>query len=186
MIHTSFFPDVIFLMHHEDDDQLQLNDRCLQTEDEIQTLRQVLAARQKHATDLKRKLGITPLTEITADISQSIHSVKDTQAWVLRCSSRASRDGHDERRCCDNCRFQKTSEMVSTTADTMKNKWTDMRNSSFFKSFETKLGSAYNNVSQGESASLWVVEMTQTDMHNTWILQLTRGTFAEGEMGNEK
>lgn len=43
-------------------------------------------------------------------------------------------------------RYQKTSEVVAGTADTVKNKWNDMRNSSFFKSFESKLGSAYNNV----------------------------------------
>uniref|UniRef100_F1LCF7 Tumor protein D54 n=1 Tax=Ascaris suum TaxID=6253 RepID=F1LCF7_ASCSU len=92
------------------------------TEDEINTLRQVLAARQKHAADLKRKLGISPLTELTADINQSLQHVKETQA------------------------YQKTSEVVSGTADTVKNKWNDMRNSSLFKSFESKLGNAYTNV----------------------------------------
>uniref|UniRef100_A0A914RBL2 Uncharacterized protein n=1 Tax=Parascaris equorum TaxID=6256 RepID=A0A914RBL2_PAREQ len=84
-----------------------------------------LAARQKHAADLKRKLGISPLTELTADINHSIQHVMETQA------------------------YQKTSEVVSGTADTVKNKWNDMRNSSLFKSFESKLGNAYTNVRVG-------------------------------------
>lgn len=42
--------------------------------------------------------------------------------------------------------FQKTSEVVVGTAETLGNKWQDMRNSSIFKSFESKIGSAYNNV----------------------------------------
>jgi len=107
-----------------------LKEELKKTEDEILTLRQVLAARQKHAGDLKRKLGITPLTEITADISQSLSSVKETPA------------------------YQKTSEVVSTTADTVKNKWSDMRNSSLFKSFESKLGSAYTNAKMAASTSI--------------------------------
>uniref|UniRef100_A0A915AZK9 Tumor protein D52 n=1 Tax=Parascaris univalens TaxID=6257 RepID=A0A915AZK9_PARUN len=100
------------------------------TEDEINTLRQVLAARQKHAADLKRKLGISPLTELTADINHSIQHVMETQA------------------------YQKTSEVVSGTADTVKNKWNDMRNSSLFKSFESKLGNAYTNAKLVASTSI--------------------------------
>ncbi|KHN71630.1 Uncharacterized protein F13E6.1 [Toxocara canis] len=100
----------------------------LQTEDEINTLRQVLAARQKHAADLKRKLGISPLTELTADINQSLQHVKESQA------------------------YQKTTEVVAGTADTVKSKWNDMRNSSLFKSFESKLGTAYTNVRVGAAS----------------------------------
>ncbi|VDK81524.1 unnamed protein product [Cylicostephanus goldi] len=43
--------------------------------------------------------------------------------------------------------FHKTSEVAAATADTVKHKWNDMRNSSLFKSFESKLGTAYNSVS---------------------------------------
>ncbi|VDD93895.1 unnamed protein product [Enterobius vermicularis] len=103
----------------------ELRKELKKTEDEINTLRQVLVARQKHASELKRKLGISPLTELTADINQSLQHVKSSQA------------------------YQKTSEVVSDTADTVKNKWNDMRNSAFFKSFESKLGSAYQNVRVG-------------------------------------
>uniref|UniRef100_A0A0N5AJQ1 Tpd52 like 2b n=1 Tax=Syphacia muris TaxID=451379 RepID=A0A0N5AJQ1_9BILA len=102
-----------------------IKEELKKTEDEINTLRQVLVARQKHASELKRKLGISPLTELTADINQSLQQVKSSQA------------------------YQKTSGVVSDTADTVKSKWNDMRNSAFFKSFESKLGTAYQNVRVG-------------------------------------
>lgn len=53
---------------------------CAQTEDEINTLKQVLAARQKHAAELKRKLGLSPLAELTSDINKQLKAVTDTEA----------------------------------------------------------------------------------------------------------
>lgn len=37
--------------------------------------------------------------------------------------------------------------MAAATAETVKSKFNDMRNSSLFKSFESKLGTAYTSVS---------------------------------------
>lgn len=102
-----------------------LREELKKTEEEINTLRQVLASRQKHATLLKHKLGITPFTEITAEVGQNLKAVRETQA------------------------YQKTSEVVGQAAETASHKWQDMRNSSLFKSFESKLGSALTNVSYG-------------------------------------
>lgn len=47
-------------------------------EEEIQTLRTVLASKIHHSTELKRKLGITVWKEITDDVSTSIKSVKES------------------------------------------------------------------------------------------------------------
>ncbi|KAK6112294.1 tumor protein D52 family protein [Brugia pahangi] len=107
-----------------------IREELKKTEEEINTLRQVLVARQKHASDLKRKLGISPFTEFTADINHSLQHVRESQA------------------------YQKTSEVVTGTADTVKNKWNDMRNSSLFKSFESKLGTAYTNAKIAASTSI--------------------------------
>lgn len=54
-------------------------------------------------------------------------------------------------------RYQKTSEVVAGTADTVKSKWNDMRNSSLFKSFESKLGTAYTSVSSFTFMSAYTV-----------------------------
>lgn len=47
-------------------------------EEEIQTLRTVLASKIHHSTELKRKLGITVWKEITDDVSSSLKSVKES------------------------------------------------------------------------------------------------------------
>ncbi|CAA92122.2 D52 family tumor protein [Caenorhabditis elegans] len=100
------------------------------TEEEISTLKQVLSARQKHAAELKRKLGLTPFSELSQDINRSLKTVTDTDA------------------------YQKTAEVAAATSDTVKEKWNDMRNSSLFKSFESKLGSALNNAKMAASTSI--------------------------------
>uniref|UniRef100_A0AC34QVI1 Tumor protein D52 n=1 Tax=Panagrolaimus sp. JU765 TaxID=591449 RepID=A0AC34QVI1_9BILA len=107
-----------------------IREELKKTEDEIATLRQVLHARQKHVAMLKRKLGISPLTEITEEFNQGLNAVKGTQA------------------------YQKTSEVVGTTADTVATKLGDIRNSSLFKSFESKLGSAFTQAKVVASTSI--------------------------------
>ncbi|CAI2356459.1 unnamed protein product [Caenorhabditis sp. 36 PRJEB53466] len=108
----------------------QLRTELDKTEEEISTLKQVLAARQKHAAELKRKLGLTPFSELSQDLKGSLKTVTDTEA------------------------FQKTAEVAAATSDTVKEKWNDMRNSSLFKSFESKLGSAYNQAKMAASTSI--------------------------------
>ncbi|CAD6188672.1 unnamed protein product [Caenorhabditis auriculariae] len=107
-----------------------LREELLKTEDEISTLKQVLVARQKHAGELKRKLGLSPFSELSQDINRSVKVVTDTEA------------------------FQKTAEVTAAAADTVKEKWQDMRNSSLFKSFESKLGTAYNQAKMAASTSI--------------------------------
>ncbi|VDN33852.1 unnamed protein product [Gongylonema pulchrum] len=51
-------------------------------------------------------------------------------------------------------RYQKTTEVVAGTADTVKKGWNDMRNSSLFKSFESKLGTAYTQAKMAASTSI--------------------------------
>lgn len=107
-----------------------LREELRKTEAEIATLREVLNSRQKHSADLKRKLGLNPLTEITQDISKGLKTVTETDA------------------------YKKTTEVASATADTVKTKFSEMRNSPFFKSFESKIGSAYNNAKIAASTSI--------------------------------
>ena len=51
-------------------------------EEEIETLRTVLASKTRHASDLKRKLGITVWKEITDDVNQGIKNVKESSVYV--------------------------------------------------------------------------------------------------------
>lgn len=56
---------------------------CVQVEDEIRTLTQVLAAKEKQLADIKRKLGITPLNELKQNITKTWQEVTTSTAWVL-------------------------------------------------------------------------------------------------------
>lgn len=47
-------------------------------EEEITTLRTVLQSKVRHASELKRKLGITVWREMTDDVSQSLKTVKES------------------------------------------------------------------------------------------------------------
>ncbi|GMT31404.1 hypothetical protein PFISCL1PPCAC_22701, partial [Pristionchus fissidentatus] len=107
-----------------------IKEELKKTEDEILTLRQVLNARQKHASELKRKLGLSPLSELTQDINKSLKGVTETDA------------------------YKQTSEVAAATAETVKSKFNDMRNSSLFKSFESKLGTAYTSAKMTASTSI--------------------------------
>ena len=51
-------------------------------EDEIQTLSQVLTAKEKELADIKKKLGITPLNELKQNFSRSWQEVTTSNACV--------------------------------------------------------------------------------------------------------
>lgn len=45
-------------------------------EDEIQTLRQVLVVKEKDAADIRRLLGMSPLSNIKQNLSKGWHEVQ--------------------------------------------------------------------------------------------------------------
>ncbi|XP_041953027.1 tpd52 like 2a isoform X17 [Alosa sapidissima] len=59
----------------------ELRVELTKVEDEIQTLRQVLAAKERHAGDIKRQLGISPLNEIKQNISKGWQDVQSSNAY---------------------------------------------------------------------------------------------------------
>nr|UPQ64770.1 tumor protein D54 [Plectrocnemia conspersa] len=108
-------------------------------EEEIATLRFVLASKIKISSELKRKLGISVWKEFTEDMNQGIKNVKESTV------------------------YQKTESVIKTTAEKtssifggitggITSKLGQMRNSESFRSIEEKVGSAYENV-KGKVAS---------------------------------
>nr|XP_033770275.1 tumor protein D54 isoform X2 [Geotrypetes seraphini] len=59
----------------------------LQVEEEICTLRQVLAAKERYAAELKRKLGQTPLNELRQNLSRSWQEVQMSNAYLSASST---------------------------------------------------------------------------------------------------
>ncbi|XP_056117050.1 tpd52 like 2a isoform X8 [Rhinichthys klamathensis goyatoka] len=95
-------------------------------DDEIQTLRQVLVAKERHAAELKRRLGISPLSEIKQNINKGWHDVQCSNAYK-RTQETLSQAG------------QMTSAAFSTMGSAIRNRFGEMRNSPSFKSFEDKV-----------------------------------------------
>ncbi|XP_029574221.1 tumor protein D54 isoform X19 [Salmo trutta] len=96
-------------------------------EEEINTLRQVLLAKEKHSADLKRKLGLSPLNELKQNITKGWQDVQTSNAYK-KTSETLSVAG------------QKTTAAFSTMGTALSRKLGDMRNSPTFKSFEDKVG----------------------------------------------
>ncbi|VEN35974.1 unnamed protein product, partial [Callosobruchus maculatus] len=72
-------PDLSHLTEEEKEHQEKLwKEELAQIEDEIATLRTVLASKMRRSAELKRNLGITVWKEVSEDINQGIKNVKES------------------------------------------------------------------------------------------------------------
>ncbi|RLU20487.1 hypothetical protein DMN91_007097 [Ooceraea biroi] len=109
-------------------------------EEEIQTLRHVLANKIKVSQDLKRKLGISVWKELTDDVNQGLKNVKESHVYqktesVLKSTA------------------EKTSSILGGFGSGISMKLGQMRNSDSFRSLEERVGSACENIKTKVSAS---------------------------------
>ncbi|XP_026055333.1 tumor protein D54-like isoform X5 [Carassius auratus] len=104
----------------EEAEELRLE--LTKVEEEIQTLRQVLSAKEHHASELKRKLGLSPLTEFKQNITKSWQDVQTSNAYK-KTQETLSQAG------------QKTSAALSTVGTAISRKLGDMRALPFSNSF---------------------------------------------------
>uniref|UniRef100_A0A182IMG2 Tumor protein D52 n=1 Tax=Anopheles atroparvus TaxID=41427 RepID=A0A182IMG2_ANOAO len=102
-------------------------------EEEITTLRTVLQSKMRHASELKRKLGITVWKEITDDVSQGLKNVKESNVYQKTESALKTTAG-------------KTTSVIGGFAGKMTQKLTEMKQSDSYRSFEERVGTAYENV----------------------------------------
>uniref|UniRef100_A0A3B5MSQ1 Tpd52 like 2b n=1 Tax=Xiphophorus couchianus TaxID=32473 RepID=A0A3B5MSQ1_9TELE len=120
----------------------ELHLELTKVEEEINTLRQVLSAKERHASELKRKLGLSPLNELKQNITKSWQDVQTSQAYK-KTQETLSEAG------------SKTSAALNTLGTAISRRLGDMssnysirhsismpamRNSPTFKSFEDKVG----------------------------------------------
>nr|XP_031548157.1 tumor protein D52 isoform X3 [Vicugna pacos] len=123
-----------------EEEQEELRKELVKVEEEIQTLSQVLAAKEKHLAEIKRKLGINSLQELKQNIAKGWQDVTATSAYK-KTSETLSQAG------------QKASAAFSSVGSVITKKLEDvnirsiqhsismpaMRNSPTFKSFEEKV-----------------------------------------------
>ncbi|KAM9421770.1 tumor protein D53 homolog isoform 6-T6 [Salvelinus alpinus] len=116
-----------------DEEREEILSELTKLEEEISTLRQVLASKEKHHSELKAKLGITPLSEFKQNFNKSWYDMQTSTAYK-KTSETLSTAG------------QKTSAAFTTLGTAISRKFGDMRNSPSFKSFEEKVECTVSNI----------------------------------------
>ncbi|XP_030071724.1 tumor protein D52 isoform X2 [Microcaecilia unicolor] len=116
-----------------EEEQVKLRKELEKVEEEIQTLSQVLAAKEKHLAEIKRKLGITPLAELKQNISKGFQDVTSTTVY-RKTSETLTQAG------------QKASAAFSSVGSVITKKLEDVKNSPTFKSFEEKVDTLKSKV----------------------------------------
>ncbi|XP_032106471.1 tumor protein D52 isoform X3 [Sapajus apella] len=109
-----------------EEEREELRRELAKVEEEIQTLSQVLAAKEKHLAEIKRKLGINSLQELKQNIAKGWQDVTATSAYK-KTSETLSQAG------------QKASAAFSSVGSVITKKLEDVKNSPTFKSFEEKV-----------------------------------------------
>ncbi|NWV27441.1 TPD53 protein, partial [Origma solitaria] len=138
--------DVDFTTMISEEEKEELKIELAKLEDEISTLRQVLAAKEKHLVEIKQKLGISLMNELKQNFSKSWHDMQTTSAYK-KTHETLSHAG------------QKATAAISNVGTAISKKFGDMsypmkfatdfflpstfffppRNSPTFKSFEEKV-----------------------------------------------
>ncbi|PKK25102.1 tumor protein D52-like 2 [Columba livia] len=131
----------------------ELRSELAKVEEEIGTLRQVLAAKERHCGELKRKLGLTPLDGLKQNLSKSWHDVQVSNAYVK--TSEKLGEWNDKVTQSDFYKKtqetlsqagQKTSAALSNVGTVMSCRLGGIRNSATFKSFEDRVGTIKSRV----------------------------------------
>ncbi|XP_031701002.1 tpd52 like 2b isoform X10 [Anarrhichthys ocellatus] len=121
----------------------ELRTELTKVEEEINTLRQVLSAKERHAAELKRKLGLSPLNELRQNFTKGWQDVQTSNAYL---SASATLDDISRSEAYKKTQEtlsqagQKTSAALTTVGTVLSKRLGDMRNSATFKSFEDRMG----------------------------------------------
>uniref|UniRef100_A0A667GL33 TPD52 like 2 n=2 Tax=Felidae TaxID=9681 RepID=A0A667GL33_LYNCA len=134
----------------------ELRAELAKVEEEIVTLRQVLAAKERHCGELKRKLGLSALEGLKQNLSRSWRDVQVSTAY-MKTSEKLGEwnekvtqsDLYKKTQETFSQAGQKTSAALSTVGSAISRKLGDMRNSATFKSFEDRVGTIKSKVVGG-------------------------------------
>ncbi|XP_047678934.1 tpd52 like 2a isoform X11 [Tachysurus fulvidraco] len=121
-------------------------------EDEIQTLRHVLSSKERHAAELRRRLGISPLIEIKTNLTKGWHNVQSSNAYLTASATLEDISRSEAYKKTQETLSQAgmmTSSAFSSLSSTLRIKLGEMRaltytppsgNSPTFKNLEDKMG----------------------------------------------
>uniref|UniRef100_A0A5F9D328 Tumor protein D52 n=1 Tax=Oryctolagus cuniculus TaxID=9986 RepID=A0A5F9D328_RABIT len=132
-----------------EEEQEELRRELAKVEEEIQTLSQVLAAKEKHLAEIKRKLGINSLQELKQNIAKGWQDVTATSAYKKtsetlsqagqKASAAFSSVGSVITKKLEDVKLQAFSHSFSIRSIQHSISMPAMRNSPTFKSFEEKV-----------------------------------------------
>ncbi|XP_030639783.1 tpd52 like 2a isoform X2 [Chanos chanos] len=142
-----------------EDEVEELTLELSKVEDEIQTLRQVLSAKERHAMDLKKRLGMTPLEELKQNITKGWQDVQSSNAYLTASSTMEDirhSDAYKRTQETLSQAGQVTSAAFSSMGSAIRSKFGEMRNSPTFKNLGEKMENMKYKVkgdrANGESA----------------------------------
>uniref|UniRef100_G3NGP2 Tumor protein D52 n=1 Tax=Gasterosteus aculeatus TaxID=69293 RepID=G3NGP2_GASAC len=131
------------------EEQQELQEKLVKVEDEILTLSQVLAAKEKQLADIKRKLGITPLNELKQNFTKTWQEVTTSTAYrrtsetlsqaSLKATAAFSNVGSAITRKLEDVSLSSVMLSDSTRSLQHSASMPAMRNAQTFKSFEEKV-----------------------------------------------
>ncbi|XP_063773341.1 tumor protein D53 isoform X2 [Pseudophryne corroboree] len=118
--------DIDFTEIISEEEKEELKNELAKLEDEIVTLRQVLAAKEKHLAEIKHKLGVSMMNELKQNFSRSWHDVQTHSAYK-KTQETLSQAGI------------KATAAITNVGSVIGKKFGDMRNTPTFKSFEERV-----------------------------------------------
>ncbi|XP_038165147.1 tumor protein D54-like [Cyprinodon tularosa] len=172
----------------EDLDSLRFE--LTKTEDEIQTLRQVLLAKEKYAADIRRQLGMSPLSCMKQNLSKGWQEVQTSAPYltasatledisksnvILRTRDGLSQAGQVTSAALSNVGVAITRRLAQMRALPLPSSprtlshtisVPSMRHSSTFKSIEEIVGSVKDKVTGGVSSNEGTSGFEKRSLHN--------------------
>ncbi|XP_067904426.1 tumor protein D54-like isoform X4 [Heterodontus francisci] len=138
----------------------ELKSELSKVEDEIATLRQVLVAKEKHASEIKRKLGLTPFSELKQNLSKSWQDVQASNAYKGASEkvedlnkTITQSEVYKKTQATLSTAGSKTSNAISSVGSVLSKTLGEIKESPTFKSFEESVGNLKAKVIGNESNS---------------------------------
>ncbi|XP_074603905.1 uncharacterized protein LOC141857316 isoform X1 [Brevipalpus obovatus] len=128
----------------------ELRSDLARTEEEIQTLRQVLASKIRHASDLKRKLGITVWEEFREEVGQGMKTIQESTASGLGIFSAPAYQKTTET---VKAVGERTTSVIGSLGGSVARRLGEVKNSNAFKSFEERVASATGSLKERMTGS---------------------------------
>ncbi|XP_062342892.1 tumor protein D52 isoform X3 [Osmerus eperlanus] len=150
-------------------EQEELREELAKVEDEILTLSQVLAAKEKQVVEMKRKLGITSLNELKQNLTKGWQEVT-TSAAYKKTSETLSQAG------------QKATAAFSSMGSAISRKLEDVRNTPTFKSFEEKVDTLKTKISPTVSQGDLEEEGIATPTSDPVVTQPEASPIQDGQL----